>query len=131
MSDKELANCFRYLTRLIPEIGSYITEKRCIALRAKPPLSRIKDKIENMENVTDEEFKTKLVKREKPPSRRVRRVKKPKPFKDASLEEWIKKNGKSRNSSLYFAYVDISDAVSECFSSSPQFECTPNLPSVR
>lgn len=129
MTDKELANCFRYLTRLIPEIGSYVTEKKCIVLRTKPPLSRIKDKIENMESVTDEEFKTKLVKREKPLSRRVRRVKKPKPFKDTSLEEWIKKNGNSRNPSFYFAYVDISDAVSGCFSSSPQFECTPNLPS--
>jgi hypothetical protein len=128
MTDKELANCFRYLTKLIPEIGNYVTEKKCIVLKAKPPLSRIKDKIEDMENVTDEEFKTKMIRREKLPSRRIRSVKKPKPFKGASLEDWIKKNSSSINYSFYTA--DISEEVSELFSFSTQFECTPNLPNI-
>jgi hypothetical protein len=124
MTDKELANCFRYLTRLIPEIGSYITEKQHIVLRANPPLSRIKAKIEDMESVTDEEFKTKLITREKAPSRRVRGVKKPKSFKGVPpLEKWLKKNSSSINRSSYDVYTDISSEGSERFSLSTQFEC--------
>ena len=121
MTNKELANCFRYLTRLIPEIGSYVTEKQCIILKAKPPLSRIKEKIEEMENVTDEEFKTKLAKGEKPSSRRARSAKKPKQFEGASLEKWIKKNDNLGKLGFYGTFIDISDEVLQRFSLFAQF----------
>lgn len=91
MTEKELVNCFRYLTKFIPEIGWYVTEKRCIVLKARPDLSKIKNKIVALENVADEEFKVELSKTD----RRVRlgrskTTKKPIPFK-GSLEPWIKK----------------------------------------
>ena len=92
MTDKELANCFRYLTRLIPEIGKYVSGKRSIVLRARPDLSRIKAKIEALEHLPDEEFKVELGKAEKGLSVRSNRSsKKPLPFK-GSLEPWIKKD---------------------------------------
>jgi len=90
ISDKELANCFRYLTRLIPEIGDYETGKRSIVLKPKPPLSKIKEKIEGLENMTDEDFKIMLSRKERPTSIMVSGKKKLKPFK-GSLEPWLKK----------------------------------------
>lgn len=111
MTDKELANCFRYLTRLIPEIGSYVAEKQSIVLRVRPPLSRIKEKIEEMESVTDEEFKTKLVRGEKPSPRRVRSAKKPKPSEGPSLEKWIQKDNSLGNLDLCGTFTDISDQI--------------------
>jgi hypothetical protein len=91
MTDKELANCFRYLTRFIPEIGEYVTAKRSIILKAKPALDRIKGKIEALENVPDEDFKVELSRIDEATKvGRIRSAKKPKPFK-GSLEPWIKK----------------------------------------
>jgi hypothetical protein len=90
ISDKELANCFRYLTRLIPEIGDYETRRRSIFLKPKPPLSKIKEKIEDLESMTDEDFKIMLSRKERPPSVMVSGRKKLKPFK-GSLEPWLKK----------------------------------------
>jgi hypothetical protein len=116
MTDKELVKCFRYLTRIIPEIGQYVTEKQCIVLKAKPQLSRIKAKIEEMENVTDEEFKTRLLRGEKPSSRRTRTAKKPKPFEGQSLEKWFKKNSGIGGPDLYRPFADISDEVLQRFS---------------
>lgn len=106
MTEKELINCFRYLTKLIPEIGWYVTEKRCIVLKARPDLSKIKNKIEALENVPDEEFKVELSKRD----RRIRLkgnniTRKPVPFK-GSLEPWIKKQSisiKDLNSSEIYS----------------------------
>jgi hypothetical protein len=121
MTDKELANCFRYLTRLIPEIGSYATEKQSIVLRARPPLVRIKEKIEEMESVTDEEFKTKLARGEKPSSRRVRSAKKLKPSKSTSLEKWIKRDGSLGDLCFCNIYTDISDEMLYRFSLFPRF----------
>jgi hypothetical protein len=95
MTDKELVNCFRYLTKLIPEIGLYVTEKRCIVLKARPDLSKIKHKIEELENVPDEEFKVKLSKIGK--RSRIgenRSTRKPVPFK-GSLEPWMHKQAGS------------------------------------
>jgi len=121
MTDKELANCFRYLTRLIPEIGSYVTEKQSIVLKVRPSLSRIKEKIEEMESVTDEEFKTKLIRGEKSSPRRVKSVKKPKTSEGPSLEKWIKKDSRLGNSGLCGTFADISDQVLQRFSLSAQF----------
>jgi uncharacterized coiled-coil protein SlyX len=97
MTDKELANCFRYLTRVIPEIGKYVTAQRSIVLKARPALNRIKAKIETLENVPDEDFKVELSKIEKTKFGKNRSAKKPKPFK-GSLEPWIKKDNIIRNS---------------------------------
>ena len=116
MTDKQLANCFRYLTRLVPEIGGYVTEKQSIVLRARPPLIRIKEKIEEMESVTDEEFKTKLARVEKPSSRRTRSVKKPKPSKGPSLERWMKKDNNLGSSSFQDLFADVSEEILHRFS---------------
>lgn len=98
MADKELANCFRYLTKLIPEIGKYVTERRCIVLKARPDLSKIKNKIEALENVPDEEFKVELSRMEKGTrTRGGKGIKKPVPFK-GSLEPWIKKQSSNASS---------------------------------
>jgi hypothetical protein len=90
ITDKELANCFRYLTRLVPEIGRYVTQKRHIILTARPDLSKIKNRIEALENIPDEEFKVELGKAEKGIPVGRNKAKKPAPFK-GSLEPWIKK----------------------------------------
>lgn len=116
MADKELANCFRYLTRLIPEIGNYVTERKSIVLKARPALSRIKGKIEALENVTDEEFKVELSKKEKWASMRgARGIKKPKPFK-GSLERWIKKDDIAKNLGFSEICTNVSDHMFHEFS---------------
>ena len=91
MTDKELVNCFRYLTRLVPEIGKYVTSKRSIRLNSKPDLSKIKDGIEALENIPDQEFKLELSKADKGFSTGRTKAKKPIPFK-GSLEPWLKKD---------------------------------------
>lgn len=116
MTDKELANCFRYLTRLVPEIGSYVTERQSIALRARPSLTRIREKIEEMESVTDEEFKTKLARVEKPSSRRIRSVKTPSPSKGPSLERWMKKDNNLGSSGFQDPFADVPEEMLHRFS---------------
>lgn len=90
ITDKELVNCFRYLTRLVPEIGKYVTSKRSIRLNSRPDLSKIKDRIEALENIPDQEFKVELSRADKGISVGGSKAKRPIPFK-GSLDPWIKK----------------------------------------
>ena len=91
ITDKELVNCFRYLTRLVPEIGKYVTSKKSIRLNSRPDLTKIKDRIEALENIPDQEFKLELSRADNGINIGRTRAKRPKPFK-GSLEPWLKKD---------------------------------------
>jgi len=73
------------------EIGKYVTSKRSIRLNSRPDLSKIKDRIEALENIPDQEFKVELSRADKGLSIGRTRAKRPIPFK-GSLEPWLKKD---------------------------------------
>jgi len=60
MTDRELKRCLRYLMMLIPEIGRFSSSTGEIVLAKKPPLDRIKAKLENIQKMTEEDIKSEL-----------------------------------------------------------------------
>jgi len=85
-------------------------------LKAKPALNRIKDKIEALENVSDNDSKVELSKMEKGTTfGRSKGVKKPEPFK-GSLEPWIKKDNIIRNFGSSEIGADVFEPIFHGFS---------------
>ena len=62
MTDKELRNCFRYLSKLIPEIGAYKSGTGELILAKRPSLDKIKAKLLEIQDMTNEEIKVRLAK---------------------------------------------------------------------
>lgn len=99
ITNKELKRCFKYLTMMIPEIGEISSEGQMI-LRKRPPLDKIKVKLEMIQKMNVEEFKVELWKISKKRLPKVPEVKKPKAVK-YPLDKWIKKENTLKNSFYY------------------------------
>ena len=104
MTDRELKKCLRYLLKLVPEIGKYNSATGEVVLAKRPSLDKIKTKLENIGNMTDEEIKVELARI----SGRipVSGVKHPKIPQETKISDWFsKKRGISKSSCLpYFVH---------------------------
>lgn len=108
MTDAELKRCLRYLLKLIPEIGEINTTTGELLLAKRPSLDKIKRKLENIQEMTEEEIKIELAKIGKKGVKLG--FKRPKPQK-TKLDKWLQKRGRSMASSIssFVGNVEILD----------------------
>jgi hypothetical protein len=106
MTDRELKRCLRYLLKLVPEIGKYNSATGEVVLAKRPSLNKIKTKLENIGNMTDEEIKIELVRI----STRITvgGVKHPRTPQKAKISDWFsKKKAISKSSHLTYFVHDV------------------------
>lgn len=105
MTDRELKRCLRCLLSLVPEIGKYNSGTGEVVLAKRPSLDKIKNKLENIGNMTDEEIKVELA--------RVGRItvggaKHPKIPQKTKISDWFpKKRAVSKSSCLLYSDNDL------------------------
>ena len=105
MTKKELTRCFRYLTKLIPQVGNYDTRKQQIVLRKRPSFKKIKSMLQAIQSMNEEDFKVELARVDK---KKISIVsgKLPKTDQKTTLERWVKKS-MVPNGSLHYLTEDI------------------------
>jgi len=87
MTDTELKKCLRYLMLLVPEIGNYNSGSGEIVLSKKPKLDKVKKRLENLQEMDEEQIKVALTKS----SRREPSVsiKRPSKTQKTNLDRWL------------------------------------------
>jgi hypothetical protein len=110
MTDRELKRCLRYLIKLIPQIGEYNSATGEIVLAKRPSLNKIKTKLENIQEMTEDEIKVELAKIGRTTG--LVGLKRPKKPQKTKLDKWIPKQSVSKSSCLphfipYMENVDI------------------------
>lgn len=106
MTDNELKRCLRYLSILVPEIGKYNSVTGEVVLAKRPSLDKIKTKLENIGNMTYEEFKVELARISI--GIKVGGVKHPKaPQKTKISDFFSKKKAVSKSSGLSYPVHDV------------------------
>jgi len=103
MTDGELKKCLRYLLKLVPEIGEYNSATGELILAKRPSLDKIKTKLENMQEKTEEEIKVELARIGKKPG--VVKFKHPKVKQKTKITEWLPKKYVSESSC--FPHYDL------------------------
>ncbi|MDH5481680.1 MAG: hypothetical protein OEY22_02205 [Candidatus Bathyarchaeota archaeon] len=103
MTDRELKRCLRYLLKLIPEIGEFNSATGELVLAKKPSLDKVKNKLEKIQEMSEEEIKLDLAKISK--KMRVGMAKVPKAKQKTKITEWLPKNAISESSCL--PYYDL------------------------
>ena len=110
MTDKELKKCMRYLSKLVPEIGEYNSATGELILAKRPSLDKIKAKLLETQEMTDEEIKVELARMGKA---RVGRIKRPRGPQKTKLSEWLPKKNVAQGFMPWFnpflAEEDLSD----------------------
>lgn len=100
MTDKELKKCMRYLSKLVPEIGEYNTATGELILAKRPSLDKIKAKLLETQEMTDEEIKVELARIGKV---RVGRIKHPIGPQKTKLSEWLPKKNVTQGFMPWFS----------------------------
>lgn len=96
MTDRELKRCLRYLLKLIPEIGGYNSATGELLLSKRPSLDKIKNKLENIQKLTEEDLKIKLAKISKTDIY-GRKIKLKKKQQATKLDKWLPTDSSKKN----------------------------------
>jgi len=99
MTDKELKNCLRYLSKLVPEIGEYNSATGELKLAKRPSLDKVKAKLENIQEMTDVEIKVELANIGK---RGIRGYKHPKGLQKTKISEFFPKKNVTKGFMPWF-----------------------------
>lgn len=110
MTNKELVKCFRYLTTLIPQIGYYDIRKQQIVLTKRPSFKKIKSRLQEIQLMTEENFKVELARISKRKTGIISTTR-PKVTQKATLEKWFDKSMVS-DSSLPYYLTEVMSATS-------------------
>lgn len=96
MADGELKKCLKYLMTLVPKIGEYNSATGEITLAKRPSLDKIKTRLENIQEMTDDDIKIELATTSKE-ERGIIRLKHPK-SQGTKLDNWLPKGSISQGS---------------------------------
>jgi len=110
MTNKELVRCFKYLTKLIPQIGYYDTRKQQIQLPKRPAFKRIKSRLQEIQLMSEEDFKVELARIGKKEIGIVS-TSRPKGVQKTTLERWVNKSMVSDGSLPYYLTVASVDLL--------------------
>jgi len=105
MTDMELKKCLRYLTILVPEFGKYKSAMGKLVLAKRPSLDKIKTKLENIQEMTEEEIKVELEKMRTGIG--VSGVKHPRPPQKTKISKWFPKKVASQSSRLPYSVPNV------------------------
>jgi hypothetical protein len=106
MTDRALKKCFRCLMLLVPEIGVYNSASGEIVLSKRPKLDKIKERLESLQDMDDQQIKVELTKS----SRRVKltTIQRPTKRQKTNLDPWL---SSSRFLSKHFIDLRNDDPV--------------------
>jgi hypothetical protein len=88
MTNKELKKCLRYLSKLVPEIGTFNSTTGELTLAKRPSLDKVKNKLLTIQEMSDEDIKIELARMSKAG---VRGFKRPKDSQKTKISKWFPK----------------------------------------